>query len=215
MATTKSTTGPRRSRSKTTDGARGDQLSQERIIDAALRVAKRDGFDRLTMRALAGELGVTPMAAYYYVSSKEQLLELVADAVAAAEPPLAEGMPGDEQLKLRAFDLYDRLTRYPGLGAFLLERPLTPGVRKIYASGVDVFQQAGLDRHEAELAHAAYHTFMFGLMGMEYRFRPAKRRKRGTSDEDAVVVQATTREFIEFGLDILIAGIRDRAGTRA
>ena len=46
-----------------------EQLSQERIIEAALHVAKRMGFDRLTMRALADELGVTPMAAYYYVKS--------------------------------------------------------------------------------------------------------------------------------------------------
>jgi AcrR family transcriptional regulator len=214
MAPTNSTAAASKSRSRGAERVRTDQLSQERIIDAALRVAKRVGFDRLTMRALAEELGVTPMAAYYYVSSKEQLLELVADAVAADERPLVDDMPWDEQLKLRAFDLYDRLTRYPGLGAFLLERPLTPGVRHAYQSGIDLFRQAGLDRHEAELAHATYHTFMFGLMGMEYRFRPAKRRKRAR-DEDAVVVHATTHEFIEFGLDLLIAGIRDRASTRA
>jgi TetR/AcrR family tetracycline transcriptional repressor len=215
MAATRSTSAAPKSRSRRIERTRGDQLSQERIIDAALKVAKRVGFDRLTMRALAEELGVTPMAAYYYVSSKEQLLELVADAVAAADKPLADDVPWDEQLKLRAFDLYDRLTRYPGLGAFLLERPLTPGVRKAYESGIDLFRQAGLDRHDAELAHATYHTFMFGLMGMEYRFRPAKRQKRGARDEDSVVVHATTREFIEFGLDVLIAGIRTRADARA
>jgi len=211
MAPTRSAKAPPKSKSRDIERARADQLSQERIIDAALRVAKRVGFDRLTMRALAEELGVTPMAAYYYVSSKEQLLELVADAVAADERPLDEGVPWDEQLKVRAFDLYDRLTRYPGLGAFLLERPLTPGVRKAYQGGIDLFRQAGLDPHEAELAHATYHTFMFGLMGMEYRFRPAKKRKRGARAEDAVVVHATTREFIEFGLDLLIAGIRERS----
>ena len=214
MSPANSSTAARKSRSTKIERARAEQLSQERIIDAALKVAKRVGFDRLTMRALADELGVTPMAAYYYVSSKEQLLELVADAVAADERPLTDDMPWDEQLKLRAFDLYDRLTRYPGLGAFLLERPLTPGVRKAYESGIDLFRRAGLDRYAAELAHATYHTFMFGLMGMEYRFRPAKRRKGRARDEDAVVVHATTREFIEFGLDLLIAGIRERADAR-
>jgi AcrR family transcriptional regulator len=211
MARTTSTKTAPKSRSRSIERVRPDQLSQQRIIDAALRVAKRIGFDRLTMRALAEELGVTPMAAYYYVSSKEQLLELVADAVAADEQPLTDDTPWDEQLKLRAFDLYDRLTRYPGLGAFLLERPLTPGVRKAYEGGIDLFRRAGLNHHEAELAHATYHTLMFGLMGMEYRFRPAKRKKRGARDEDAVVAHATTREFIEFGLDLLIAGIRERA----
>jgi AcrR family transcriptional regulator len=189
---------------------RGEQLSQERLVEAALRVAKRVGFDRLTMRALADELGVTPMAAYYYVSSKEQLLELVADSVASSRKPFDLDAPWEEQLKQSAFDLYDRLTEYPGLGAFLLERPLTPNVRTEYASATELFRRVGLDTHEAELAHATYHTFMFGLMGMEYRFRPEKRKKRGARDEDAVVAHATTREFIEFGLDLFIAGIHDR-----
>jgi AcrR family transcriptional regulator len=215
MAITKSSPATRgKARSKNGDAARGEQLSQERIVDAALRVSKRVGFDRLTMRALADELGVTPMAAYYYVSSKEQLLELVADSVAADEKPLMHDASWEEQLKLRAFDLYDRLTKYPGLGAFLLERPLTPGVRKVYGTGIELFRQAGLDAHDAELAHATYHTFMFGLMGMEYRFRPAKRSRRRTRDDEAVVVHATTREFIEFGLDLLIDGIRDRVAGR-
>ena len=94
--------------------------------------------------------------------------------------PLPPDLPWDEYLKLTAFDLFERLTEYPGLGAFLLERPLTPAVKKNYPSGVEVFRRAGLDEREAELAQATYHTFMFGLMGMEYRFRPAKRQKPGT-----------------------------------
>lgn len=187
-----------------------EHLSQERIVGAALRVAKRVGFDKLTMRALADELGVTPMAAYYYVKSKEQLLELVADAVAANTKPVPAGLPWDEQLKVQALDLFDRLTTYPGLGAFLLERPLTPAVRKNYPSGVEIFRRAGLDERDAELAQATYHTFMFGLMGMETRFRPLKRRARRGDDPDAVLAQAGTHEFIEFGLDILVEGVRAR-----
>jgi AcrR family transcriptional regulator len=215
MAATRSSSAARaKARSKEGHLERGEQLSQERLVDAALRVAKRVGFDRLTMRALADELGVTPMAAYYYVSSKDELLELVADSVASARKPIEADAPWEEQLKQNAFDLYDRLTEYPGLGAFLLERPLTPGVRTEYASGIEMFRRAGLDAHDAELAHATYHTFMFGLMGMEYRFRPAKRRKRGARPEDAVVAHATTREFIEFGLDLFIAGVHDRIAQR-
>jgi AcrR family transcriptional regulator len=207
MSVTKSSRAAATDDTKNGEG-KAEQLSQDRIIEAALRVAKRVGFDRLTMRALADELGVTPMAAYYYVKSKDELLELVADSVAAATRPLPPDLPWDEQLKLQAFDLFDRLTEYPGLGGFLLERPLTPSVRKTYWSGVEIFRRAGLDEHEAELAHATYHTFMFGLMGMEYRFRPVKQSKG--KDDESVVAHATTHEFIEFGLDTLIAGIRAR-----
>ena len=209
---TQSAPPPRSSRSRAGNGerAQAEQLSQERIVAAALDVAKRVGFDRLTMRALADELGVTPMAAYYYVSSKDQLLELVADAVASDVKPLPPDLTWDQQLKLDAFDLFERLTAYPGLGAFLLERPLTPQVRKNYQAYREVFRRAGLDEREAELAHATYHTFMFGLMGMEYQFRPAKRQKPGVRDDDAIIAHTSTHDFIEFGLDIFIDGIRAR-----
>ncbi len=188
--------------------AKAEQLSQDRIIDAALRVAKRVGFDRLTMRALADELGVTPMAAYYYVKSKDELLELVADSVAAGRAAVAARSRVGRTTQASGVRPLRPAHRVPGLGAFLLERPLTPSVRKTYWSGVEIFRRAGLDEHEAELAHATYHTFMFGLMGMEYRFRPVK-QSRGRDDE-AVVAHATTHEFIEFGLDTIIAGIRAR-----
>ena len=83
-------------------------------------------------------------------------------------------------------------------------------MRKNYPSGVEIFRRAGLDEHDAELAQATYHTFMFGLMGMEYRFRPVKRQRPGVTDDDAILAHATTHDFIEFGLDILIDGIRAR-----
>lgn len=207
-----STPSPRSSKSRSGNGSRvpAEQLSQKRIVAAALEVAKRVGFDRLTMRALANELGVTPMAAYYYVASKDQLLELVADAVASDSKPPPPDLSWDQELKLNAFDLFERLTAYPGLGAFLLERPLTPEVRKNYQANRELFRRAGLHEREAELAHATYHTFMFGLIGMEYQFRPAKRQKPGVREDDAIIAHTSTHDFIEFGLDILIDGIRAR-----
>ncbi|MFI9841480.1 TetR/AcrR family transcriptional regulator [Nonomuraea sp. NPDC051941] len=54
-------------------------LSPHRIATAAVGVADAEGLDAITMRRLATELGVAPMAAYRYVSGKDELLELMAD----------------------------------------------------------------------------------------------------------------------------------------
>ncbi|MEV6033398.1 TetR/AcrR family transcriptional regulator [Nonomuraea sp. NPDC052116] len=56
-------------------------LSPHRIATAAVGVADAEGLDAITMRRLATELGVAPMAAYRYVSGKDELLELMADHV--------------------------------------------------------------------------------------------------------------------------------------
>ncbi|MBT2384337.1 TetR/AcrR family transcriptional regulator [Streptomyces sp. ISL-11] len=56
-------------------------LTPRRIAAAAVELADAEGIDAVTMRRLATELGVAPMAAYRYVSGKEELLELMADFV--------------------------------------------------------------------------------------------------------------------------------------
>jgi TetR/AcrR family transcriptional regulator, tetracycline repressor protein len=68
--------------------SRGDPvLSRERVLAAALALLDECGLDGLTIRGLARRLDVTPMSLYTYVASRDQLLDVVHEAV------LAEAMP--------------------------------------------------------------------------------------------------------------------------
>ena len=58
-------------------------LSRERVLRAAIKIADSSGIESLTMRRLAEELGAEAMSLYYYVASKEDLLDGIADAVVA------------------------------------------------------------------------------------------------------------------------------------
>jgi TetR/AcrR family tetracycline transcriptional repressor len=55
------------------------RLSKRTVTDRALKLADADGLDALTIRKLAQDLGVTPMALYWHFRSKEDLLEGVAE----------------------------------------------------------------------------------------------------------------------------------------
>src|ERR1700723_2082588 len=57
------------------------RLSKRAVVDRALKLADADGLDTLTIRKLAQDLGVTPMALYWHFRSKEDLLEGVAERV--------------------------------------------------------------------------------------------------------------------------------------
>src|SRR5207237_4793311 len=48
--------------------------TRERILDAALRLFRKRGFDQTTMRDIAAEAEVATGAAYYYFSSKEEMV---------------------------------------------------------------------------------------------------------------------------------------------
>jgi AcrR family transcriptional regulator len=70
------------------------RLSRAAITTAAIRLADAHGFDAVSIRKIATELGVGPMRLYDYVSGKHELLDLMVDAVyaeiAAAATPQAD-----------------------------------------------------------------------------------------------------------------------------
>ncbi|MFB6892875.1 TetR/AcrR family transcriptional regulator [Kitasatospora sp. NPDC056327] len=68
-------------------------LNLRRIAEAAVGIADLEGLDAVTMRRLATVLGVAPMAAYRYVSSKDELLEVMVDHV-YGEVVLSPGRSG-------------------------------------------------------------------------------------------------------------------------
>lgn len=62
-------------------GARRPRLTRDEIAAAALAIADRDGFDAVSMRNLARELGAGTMSLYHYLRTKDDLLTLMDDAL--------------------------------------------------------------------------------------------------------------------------------------
>ncbi len=58
-------------------------LTQEAIVETAIRVLDAEGLEAVTMRRVAQELGTGPASLYAHVSGKEELRELMLDRVAA------------------------------------------------------------------------------------------------------------------------------------
>ena len=58
-------------------------LSRERIVRAAIQLADADGLDAVSLRKVATALDVGPMRLYGYIANKEELLDLIVDAVHA------------------------------------------------------------------------------------------------------------------------------------
>lgn len=69
-------------------------LSRDRIVRAAIGLADGDGLPAVSLRKVAAALDAGPMRLYRYVDTKEELLDLMVDAVYAEIPlpePLEEG----------------------------------------------------------------------------------------------------------------------------
>jgi AcrR family transcriptional regulator len=65
----------------TAPGSRKPRFTREQIVKTALELADSEGFEALSMRRVAEEIGAGTMTLYYYVRTKEDLLTLVEDAL--------------------------------------------------------------------------------------------------------------------------------------
>jgi AcrR family transcriptional regulator len=175
-------------------------------VSCALELIRRAGADRFSMRQLAKELGVTPMAIYYYVGNKDSLFERLGDAVFARVPRTAPtGVSWREELKACATCGWQLLSEYPGLSAQIVKRPPTRQREELSRYGVSILLAAGFDEHAAKLAIVTTNAFMFGMIGLQAQLERRGRRKAATQ-EPAIDV----RYLVEYGLDMLMSGLSER-----
>ncbi len=110
-------------------GSRGPRPRHDRAAIAALavRVADAEGLEAVTMRRLAGELGIAVMSLYNYVPAKEHVGQLMTDHVAAEYAYPGSRVPDPRAaIAELARQGRDIAWRHPWLGG-LLHRPMPPG----------------------------------------------------------------------------------------
>jgi AcrR family transcriptional regulator len=100
------------------------QHSRAEITAAALAIADRDGLDAVSMRRVAGELGTGAASLYRYVETRDELLDLMTDAV-GSEYTLAPPS-GDWLADLVAFGEQSRaiLRQHRWLAVLVMARPV-------------------------------------------------------------------------------------------
>lgn len=140
------------------------QLTRDAIVDAAIRVAERDGLAKLSMRRLAAELGFEVMSLYTHVSNKADLYTgMVERAVEQLDwPEIGDGFEWRTSLRQHAIDLKSLFERHPwAVQLWLASRP---GPRRfdLMEWQLAAFAASGLDEPDA---HKAYHAFFNHTVG--------------------------------------------------
>jgi AcrR family transcriptional regulator len=98
--------------SESYDEPRRARLNREAVLRAGVALADEVGIDGFTMRTLATELGVVPMALYKHVANKQQLLDGMVDLVwgEVVEPSAERGWK--RAMRERCLSLRDALERH-------------------------------------------------------------------------------------------------------
>src|SRR5215472_17775979 len=94
--------------------AERSRLSQAAVVERGMALADAEGLEAVTIRRLAAELGVTPMALYWHFRNKEELLAGLADRVwAEIDVDVDQAAPWQQQLRALLTSLVQVLRAHP------------------------------------------------------------------------------------------------------
>jgi len=213
-------------------------LSRELVADRALEIADTEGIEAVTIRRLATELGVTPMALYWHFRTKEDLLAGLADRVldAIEVPERTDDWSADIRAALAALVaamrphpqvahlVRDRIMAHP-TGLDLTEMALAT----LSAGGFDQGPASYLAMQAMQAAISMVTSDAVDDSGQTLEERDAHlRQKRAAlasldpakypaliAHAEAMTHCPDVESFFDFGIDLYVAGVRGLAtGTR-
>jgi TetR/AcrR family tetracycline transcriptional repressor len=219
---------------KRAEAAVKERLSRERIVDCAIALAEAEGLEAVTIRRLAQDQGVTPMALYWHFKDKNLLLDGIAERVLSEVALPSAGASEKawfEQLREVLSALLAVLRAHPAVADLVKMRVLLsePGL-EIAEHTLGLLRGAGFTAEQAaQLASHALHTIVVlvtqepGLMvgedlsAREERIRVKKASFQSLSPErfpnmlasaDAFIDCGNEPAYFELGMDLFIQGVR-------
>ncbi|HXW88779.1 MAG TPA: TetR family transcriptional regulator [Streptosporangiaceae bacterium] len=141
------------------------RLSKAAVVERGLALGDAEGLEAVTIRRLAAELGVTPMALYWHFRNKDELLTGLADAV-WAELDLRLDPRDDWPVQLRGLleSLVGVLRRHPSASQLLIgsEKRTSDAAMLASETALGVLDRGGFD---AEYSAAIVRNALFtGVM---------------------------------------------------
>jgi len=138
-------------------------LNRERVLAAAVELADREGVEGLSMRRLAAELGVVPMALYKHVANKDELLDGMIDVVVAEIDPPRTDTDWKTAVRERILSARRMLLRHPWASRVMESRTRpTMTVMAYMDSMIGMFIAGGFS---IDLIHHVMHAMGSRLMG--------------------------------------------------
>jgi AcrR family transcriptional regulator len=215
-----------------------NSLQPDLVVATALRIVDEQGLDALTIRKVADEFGVTPMALYWHFSNKEALLDAVGDAVLVGLRPPSADLELEPYLREAMASLVEVMRAHPSA------TPLVPHRLLVNEAGRDLTEQfldklvrTGFDIDKA--AAVAQYALMIAMAlvtdepGAETTFKPGEREEalatklamlhalpadrypRLRAAAPAMVECGDSDEYYDTAIDIFVAGVMADAAALA
>jgi AcrR family transcriptional regulator len=166
------------------------RLGRDRIVAAAVKIADAGGFDSLSMRNVAEELGAGTMALYRHVDNKEDLLDGMIDVV-FGEVVFTRDSDWSSAMRQRASSMREALVRHPwAIGLMESRRRAGPENLRYHEDTMACLREdAGFSFPMAVHAFSVMDSYIYGFAQLEQGLPtdvPAEAEVRRDAVVDAV-----------------------------
>lgn len=145
-------------------------ITTELLVDTAIDLIEADGLEALSMRRLADRFGIQAASVYWYVASKEHMLDLVVDRllglafenvfVQNVQQRGTEGESPEQTLRRMAVAYRSFLLAHPDSAKVISSRLVVgPNLALLIEPLLALFEGLGRDRREA--VHASYVVLVY------------------------------------------------------
>jgi TetR/AcrR family transcriptional regulator, tetracycline repressor protein len=210
-------------------------LTPHTVIEGALALAEAEGLGALTIRRLAKELGVTPMALYWHFRSKDELLDGIAASIfEEIDLSVDASATWQEQLRALVGSMLGVLRAHPSTAILLSTRTASSeGSLRATEVALDILRRGGFSPTEAtQIARHALSTVVNlvswepGVVAREESEELIDARRRARLFLESLPPERYPRlveaavplsegvdpdAYFAFGLDLLLAGIEAMA----
>ena len=165
-------------------------LNRERVLRAAVALADQGGFESLTMRKLAKELGVEAMSLYNHVANKDDLLDGMVDLVfAEIELPSSDG-DWKATMRARAVSTRDALNRHRwAIGLMEGRSSHGPANLGLHDAVLGCLRAAGFSLEMTVHAYSVQDSYIYGFALQE------RDMSSESADDFAAEAQRQMREY--------------------
>lgn len=163
-------------------------LSRDRVLRSAISYADVNGIESLSMRSLANQLDVVPMALYKHVASKDDLLDGMVEIIVGeiAQTPQTGGWKRDVRRRILAARA--SLLQHPWSRAALESRSaMTPAMLGYLDALTGLFLAGGLS---VDLTHHVMHALGNRMWGFSQELFAATPRSDTTFDAQRAALPA-------------------------
>jgi AcrR family transcriptional regulator len=140
-----------------------EPLSSARVVRAAVALADAAGLEAFSMRGLAHDLGVVPMALYKHVANKEELLDAMVDVVFEEIELPSEELDWRSAMRRRAISTREALRRHSWAIGMMESRHPGPANLRNHDEVMGCLRKAGFSFEMAIHAYSLQDAYIYGF----------------------------------------------------